>query len=113
MVITKLPNSKQSCKGKVKTHNYINRQNQSTILPPRYNGNIVESGFKHHQANWFYLFVLYRYFAGMICGLHKNLVHINFVTFRKRIGQMKGVSKYGSEHSTFSAHFSTLASYVV
>jgi hypothetical protein len=26
-VITKLPNSKQSYKGKVKTHNYINRQN--------------------------------------------------------------------------------------
>jgi hypothetical protein len=30
-VITKLPNSEQSYKGKVKTHNYINRQNQSTI----------------------------------------------------------------------------------
>jgi hypothetical protein len=30
-VITKLPNSKQSYKGKVKTHMYINRQNQSTI----------------------------------------------------------------------------------
>ena len=30
MVITKLPNSEQSYKGKVKTHNYINRQNQST-----------------------------------------------------------------------------------
>jgi hypothetical protein len=29
-VITKLPNSEQSHKGKVKTHNYINRQNQST-----------------------------------------------------------------------------------
>jgi hypothetical protein len=29
-VITKLPNSVQSYKGKVKTHNYINRQNQST-----------------------------------------------------------------------------------
>ena len=29
-VITKLPNSAQSYKGKVKTHNYINRQNQST-----------------------------------------------------------------------------------
>jgi hypothetical protein len=29
--ITKLPNSEQSYKGKVKTHNYINRQNQSTI----------------------------------------------------------------------------------
>jgi hypothetical protein len=29
-VITRLPNSEQSYKGKVKTHNYINRQNQST-----------------------------------------------------------------------------------
>jgi hypothetical protein len=29
-VITKLPNSEQSYKGKVKTHMYINRQNQST-----------------------------------------------------------------------------------
>ena len=29
-VITKLPNSEQSYKGNVKTHNYINRQNQST-----------------------------------------------------------------------------------
>jgi hypothetical protein len=28
-VITKLPNSEQSYKGKVKTHNYTNRQNQS------------------------------------------------------------------------------------
>ena len=27
-VITKLPNSEQSYKGKVKTHNYINRKNQ-------------------------------------------------------------------------------------
>ena len=29
-VITKLPNSEQSYKGKGKTHKYINRQNQST-----------------------------------------------------------------------------------
>jgi len=29
-VITKLPNPEQSYKGKVKIHNYINRQNQST-----------------------------------------------------------------------------------
>jgi hypothetical protein len=29
-VITKLLNSEQSAKGKVKTHKYINRQNQST-----------------------------------------------------------------------------------
>ena len=28
--ITKLPNSEQSSKGNVKTHKYINRQNQST-----------------------------------------------------------------------------------
>ena len=30
MVITKLPNSEQSSKGKIKTHKYINTQNQST-----------------------------------------------------------------------------------
>jgi hypothetical protein len=29
-VITKLPNSEQSSKGKIKTHKYINRHNQST-----------------------------------------------------------------------------------
>jgi hypothetical protein len=29
-IITKLPNSEQSYKGKVKTHKYINRKNQST-----------------------------------------------------------------------------------
>jgi len=29
-VITKLPNSEHSYKGKVKTHKYIDRQNQST-----------------------------------------------------------------------------------
>ena len=35
-VITKLPNSEQSYKGKVKTHNYINRQNQSTTYYNQY-----------------------------------------------------------------------------
>jgi hypothetical protein len=34
-VITKLPNSEQSYKGKVKTHKYINRQNQSTTTLPK------------------------------------------------------------------------------
>ena len=29
-IVTKLPNSEQSSKGKVKTHQYTNRQNQST-----------------------------------------------------------------------------------
>ena len=29
-VITKLPNSEQSYKGKIKTHKFINRKNQST-----------------------------------------------------------------------------------
>ena len=37
-----------------------------------------------------------------------NLVHINFVTFMKRIGQMKGASKHRNEHFTFWAHFSTM-----
>jgi hypothetical protein len=31
-VITKLPNSEQSYKGKVKTHKYINRQNQDHFI---------------------------------------------------------------------------------
>ena len=31
-VITKLPNSEQSYKGKVKTHNYINRQTVKTVM---------------------------------------------------------------------------------
>ena len=34
MVITKLPNTEQSYKGKVKTHKSINRQNQSTTGKP-------------------------------------------------------------------------------
>jgi hypothetical protein len=42
------------------------------IKVSRYNGNIVESGVKHHQANCFCLFVLYGYFTGMICGLQKQ-----------------------------------------
>jgi hypothetical protein len=41
--------------------------------------------------------------------LRLNFVHINFVTFMKRIGQMKGVSKHGNEHSTVWAHFSTMS----
>ena len=40
-VITKLPNSEQSYKGKVKTHNYINRQNQSTIELFRFEANML------------------------------------------------------------------------
>jgi hypothetical protein len=31
-----------------------------------------------------------------------------FVTFMKRIGQMKGVSKHRNENSTFWAHLSTM-----
>jgi len=33
-VINKLPNSEQSSKGKIKTHKYIHRQNQSTTGKP-------------------------------------------------------------------------------
>ena len=38
-VITKLPNSEQSYKGKVKTHNYINRQNIDLAAIQRPTGN--------------------------------------------------------------------------
>ena len=36
MVITKLTNSEQSYKGKVKTHKYINRQNHINIHLEKY-----------------------------------------------------------------------------
>ena len=47
-VITKLRNSEQSYKGKVKTHNYINRQNQSTTgkLGKRNDPDLVQAFLK-------------------------------------------------------------------
>ena len=49
-VITKLPNSEQSYKGKVKTHNYINRQNQSTTgkLWKRNDPDLVQAFLKNN-----------------------------------------------------------------
>jgi hypothetical protein len=46
-VITKLPNSEQSYKGKVKTHNYINRQNQSTT------GKLCKEDATNFHIKWF------------------------------------------------------------
>jgi hypothetical protein len=47
-VITKLPNSEQSYKGKVKTHKFINRQNQSTTgkLRKRNDPDLVQAFLK-------------------------------------------------------------------
>ena len=47
-VITKLPNPEQSYKGKVKTHKYINRQNQSTTgkLSKRNDSDLVKAFLK-------------------------------------------------------------------
>ena len=47
-VITKLPNSEQSYTGKVKTHKYINRQNQSTTrkLRKRNDPDLVQAFLK-------------------------------------------------------------------
>jgi hypothetical protein len=53
-VITKLPNSEQSYKGKVKTHNYINRQNQSTIDTHIF----ISSAISTHQINCGYLYIV-------------------------------------------------------
>jgi hypothetical protein len=51
-VITKLPNSEQSYKGKVKTHKNINRQNQSTTgnCENRNNHDLVQSFLKKWWA---------------------------------------------------------------
>ena len=46
-VITKLPNSEQSYKGKVKTHNYINGQNQSDKK-----GENHDSTNMHKRIHW-------------------------------------------------------------
>jgi len=45
-VITKLPNSEQSYKGKVKTHKYINRQNHPDLVQAFLKKWWVESDFK-------------------------------------------------------------------
>ena len=50
-VITKLPNSEQSSKGKVKTHKYINRQNQSTT------GKLVVKKLSELICSGFFLFI--------------------------------------------------------
>jgi len=52
-VITKLPNSEQSYKGKVKTHNYINRQNQSTtgkLWKPQWP--LLGTGISKEMVGW-------------------------------------------------------------
>ena len=53
-VITKLPNSEQSYKGKVKAHNYINRQNQSTTgkLWKRNDPDLVQAFLKKFILNY-------------------------------------------------------------
>ena len=53
-VITKLPNSEQSYKGKVKTHNHINRQNQSTTgnCENRHDPDLVQVFLKGFQNDF-------------------------------------------------------------
>jgi hypothetical protein len=63
-VITKLPNSEQSYKGKVKTHNYINRQNQSTYVY-----------VTHWQKNSWHFWLLYLY----TFSLYENASFIIFL----------------------------------
>ena len=55
-VITKLPNSEQSYKGKVKTHNYINRQNQSTTenCENRNDPDLVQAFLKRQISRSYY-----------------------------------------------------------
>jgi hypothetical protein len=54
-VITKLSNSEQSSKGKVNTHKYINRQNQSTtgILGNRNDRHVVVLCFVFVSSSYF------------------------------------------------------------
>jgi hypothetical protein len=69
-VITKLPNSEQSYKGKVKTHKYINRQNQSTRKEYLIKGEMINVQLfsrkkspvfisRNSKAIYMYLFILF------------------------------------------------------
>jgi hypothetical protein len=47
----KLPNSEQSYKGKVKTHKYINRQNQSTTQMSKDKGQTMICKTQHRKQH--------------------------------------------------------------
>ena len=75
-VITKLPNSEQSYKGKVKTHNYINRQNSLNI-----------------------------HFKQIICifSSKKKNVELNFMFISQ--GNNIGNSDFGIRYLSYTAYF--------
>jgi hypothetical protein len=78
-VITKLPNSEQSYKGKVKTHNYINRQNQSTT------GKLYRQVAVGHEVN------------GQIDQCHRCLVVVIVCLIEK---SQKNLMAYGTHFET-------------
>ena len=74
-VITKLPNSEQSYKWKVKTHKYINRQNQSTTgkLWKRNDPDLVQAFLKKWWAE-----VNFVLFNSMLNYVINRLMHALF-----------------------------------
>jgi hypothetical protein len=71
-VITKLPNSEQSDKGKVKTHKYINKQIQST----------TENCENHNDPDLVQAF-LKKWWVESDCIIHKPsyIIHIGYKIF--------------------------------
>ena len=72
-VITKLPNSEQSYKGKVKTHKYINRQNQSTTenCENRNDPDLVQAFLK----KWWHLISTVRIRTSVFCHVDRCNSH--------------------------------------
>jgi hypothetical protein len=85
-VITKLPNSEQSNKGKVKTHKYINRQNQSTTENCETRCTLVVCYIGPHwkrvNAQYFYCAYIPEevYSKNMLCTLHYSIELLNKIT---------------------------------
>jgi hypothetical protein len=87
-VITKLPNSEQSYKGKVQTHNYINRQNQSTTVK------LWKLYFPYHFTIFFCIFHIISLFSLLLFRIFQIISLFNWYFFH-----IKRYGKYGRKAS--------------
>jgi predicted ferric reductase len=103
-VITKLPNSEQSYKGKVKTHNYINRQNQSTTgkLWKRNDPDLVQAFLKKWWVESdFKASNLPLSLRLKVSGCHYNSIYNN--TWTKQVKQLS--KQHQTQWSKCQRHF--------
>ena len=85
-VTTKLPNSEQSYKGKVKTHNYITRQNQSTT--GKLKTVMTLTWYRHFYRNGGLNQILKRQTSRSHYGSKVPAVTITVFKYRNKIGKL-------------------------